>query len=200
MVERIRLLLIRSRSLENKTFMILLHISGMEIFGKSLSNFEKPLIIVIVLVGILINGVLVLNFVLNLGGGQINHDPKADVSFTQAKISSGSMNETNRYIVHLSVDDMYKELDYSNSYYLVVTKAGSKEDTRFAKNVSTEPSEYALAPDNAGQSHSLSDSEDGVILINESDSAYVIGPRKGDRVRVFGSNGVESLVASYEVK
>lgn len=173
----------------------------MEIFGKSLSDFKKPLIVVVVVILVLLfAGVIAANFVLNLGP-QVSYKPEADIDFTQVEIPNSSGNETS-YMLDMYVENISSEEGrYPGTDYLIVTKAGSKEDTRFTKDVSADPSDHNLVPNNPEQTRTLRNSKEGVILINESDSAYVIGLEKGDVVQVYGSMyGREDLFTGYEVK
>lgn len=149
----------------------------MEIFGRSLSDFKKPLIIVVIAVLVCLSGVVLADFVLNLRP-QVSYEPEADIDFTQVEIPNSSGNETS-YMLDMYVENISSEEGrYPGTDYLIVTKAGSKEDTRFTKDVSADPSEHNLVPNNAEQTRTLRNSKEGVILINESDSAYVIGLEK----------------------
>lgn len=200
-VGRIYLLAMRSSSLEVKIFIISLYVSRMEIFGRSLSDFKKPLLVIIfLLIVLLVVGWGIASFVLNLGEPRSDR-PEADIDFTQVKIFNSSENKEN-YIVDVYVEDIQKETsNHLGTDYLIVTTEGSNENTRYTKEVSIDSGQIPRAPDYPSQSESVSQPLNGAVLVNETDSAYVIGVEEGDKVLVYGGVlGRESLVASYEVR
>ena len=153
----------------------------------------SPVIGVILMVAItVIIAAVVANFVLNLGSN-LEQDADATVTFDQ-EIDNFGMEE---YVVTVTVSRM------DNADYLVVTTQGTAGDDPTATHSGPGPGDVDSAPDNAGDSQSITDgnNDDGVILVSSGDVGEIGGLLDGEVVQIFGGlDGKENLINSYETE
>lgn len=160
----------------------------MEILGRSLSDFKKPLIIVVVVVLVCLSGVVVADFVINFNTKNISCEGAGDVSFTQNKLTG---NATESYMISVHVDNLEDDETYCKSEYAFITTNNLDNNVKFGFDNST--------------SNSINDrvftmyGDRGVGLF-EDETAYVVGLNKGDTVVAIGHSEIDRHIGKYVVK
>lgn len=161
---------------------------------KKSTSGVSPVVGVILMVAItVIIAAVVANFVLDLGQ-QLGEDADATLTIDQSVDDFG----TPSYNVTVTVSDM------QNSDYLVVGTVGDAGDAIDDDNVihsGTSPGDRSNAPSSASNAQSVSDNDDGGVMVSSGDQVVVENIEGGETVQVFGGiSGEENTVQEYTVE